>query len=54
MIGPVITERMPLIGYDLSGPDAVTAQWRSHRLLVTANFLGLPAACGSFTPVDPQ
>ncbi|SHN20165.1 amidase family protein [Cryptosporangium aurantiacum] len=43
VLGPVVTERMPLIGYDLSGPEAVTAQWRSHRLLVTANFLGLPA-----------
>ncbi|GAA3384832.1 amidase family protein [Cryptosporangium minutisporangium] len=43
VLGPVITERMPLVGYDLSGPEATTAQWRSHRLLVTANFLGLPA-----------
>ena len=43
VLGPVTTEAMPPIGFDLSGPEAVTEQWRQHRLLVTANFLGLPA-----------
>jgi amidase len=43
VLGPVTTEAMPPIGFDLSGPDAVTEQWRQPRLLVTANFLGLPA-----------
>ncbi|MFF5081816.1 amidase family protein [Actinoplanes sp. NPDC000266] len=43
VIGPVTTAAMPLIGYDLSGPEAATELWRQHRLLVTANFLGLPA-----------
>jgi len=43
VIGPVTTEAMPPIGFDLTGPEAVTEQWRQHRLLVSANFLGLPA-----------
>ena len=43
VLGPVTTEAMPPIGFDLSGPEAATEQWRQHRLLVTANFLGLPA-----------
>ncbi|MFC4065229.1 amidase family protein [Actinoplanes subglobosus] len=43
VLGPVTTQPMPVIGYDLSGPAAATALWRAHRLLVTANFLGLPA-----------
>ncbi|WP_328477472.1 amidase [Actinoplanes sp. NBC_00393] len=43
VLGPVTTQEMPQIGYDLSGPAATTELWRAHRLLVTANFLGLPA-----------
>ncbi|KUL42118.1 amidase family protein [Actinoplanes awajinensis] len=43
VLGPVTTQPMPLIGFDLSGPAATTALWKAHRLLVTANFLGLPA-----------
>ncbi|MBB2944327.1 amidase [Actinoplanes lutulentus] len=43
VLGPVITQPVPLIGFDLSGPEACTELWKSHRLLVTANFLGLPA-----------
>jgi amidase len=43
VLGPVSARRMPLIGYDLSGPTATTQLWRDHRLLVTVNFLGLPS-----------
>lgn len=43
VLGPVTTQPMPLIGFDLSGPAAATELWKAHRLLVTANFLGLPA-----------
>ncbi|MEV6342683.1 amidase family protein [Actinoplanes sp. NPDC051851] len=43
VLGPVTTQPMPLIGYDLSGSVACTDLWKAHRLLVTANFLGLPA-----------
>ncbi|GAA2656877.1 amidase [Paractinoplanes durhamensis] len=43
VLGPVTTAAMPAIGWDLSGPEATTEQWQQHRLLVTANFLGLPA-----------
>ncbi|WP_436529559.1 amidase [Actinoplanes sp. HUAS TT8] len=43
VLGPVTTQPMPVIGYDLSGPEATTELWKAHRLLVTANFLGLPA-----------
>lgn len=43
VLGPVSTRRMPEIGFDLSGPAATTELWRSHRLLVTVNFLGLPS-----------
>lgn len=43
VLGPVSTRRMPEIGFDLSGPAATAELWRSHRLLVTVNFLGLPA-----------
>jgi amidase len=43
VLGPVTTQAMPMIGYDLSGPAATTDLWKAHRLLVTANFLGLPA-----------
>lgn len=43
VLGPVSARRMPEIGFDLSGPAATTELWRSHRLLVTVNFLGLPS-----------
>lgn len=43
VLGPVSARRMPVIGYDLSGPEATTQLWRDHRLLVTVNFLGLPS-----------
>jgi amidase len=43
VLGPVSARRMPLIGFDLSGPAATTELWRDHRLLVAVNFLGLPA-----------
>lgn len=43
ILGPVSARRMPEIGFDLSGPAATTELWRSHRLLVAVNFLGLPS-----------
>lgn len=43
VLGPVSARRMPLVGFDLSGPAATTELWRDHRLLVAVNFLGLPA-----------
>lgn len=43
VLGPVSTRRMPVVGFDLEGPAATTELWRAHALLVTVNFLGLPA-----------
>ena len=43
ILAPVSTRRMPVIGYDLSGPEATTQLWRDHRMLVAVNFLGLPS-----------
>lgn len=43
VLGPVATEGTSAVGRDLSGPDAVRDMWRSHRLLVAANLLGVPA-----------
>ena len=43
ILGPVSARRMPAVGFDLSGPAATTELWRSHRLLVAVNFLGLPS-----------
>ena len=43
VLGPVSARRVPKIGYDLSGGPATTELWRSHRLLVAVNFLGLPS-----------
>jgi amidase len=43
VLGPVSTRRMPAVGFDLEGPAAATELWRAHVLLVTVNFLGLPA-----------
>ncbi|MFS0732104.1 amidase family protein [Microbacterium sp. 1P10UB] len=43
LLGPVATERLPAIDFDLGGPDATTTAWRMLRLVVAVNFLGLPA-----------
>lgn len=43
LLGPVSTQQMFGREFDLTGPDATTAQWHAHRLLVTVNFLGLPS-----------
>lgn len=43
ILGPVLATRVPPVDFDLGGPDAATAAWRSLRLTVVANFLGLPA-----------
>ncbi len=43
VLGPVATDGTSAVGRDLSGPDAVRDMWSSHRLLVAANLLGVPA-----------
>lgn len=43
ILGPVFARRLPPIDFDLGGGDAATAAWRNLRLVVAANFLGLPA-----------
>jgi len=43
ILGPVSTRRTPEPDFDLGGQDAATAAWRDLRLVVAANFLGLPA-----------
>jgi amidase len=43
VLGPVATNGTFAVGRDLSGPDAVREMWVSHRLLVAANLLGVPA-----------
>ncbi|WP_169580983.1 amidase family protein [Microbacterium thalassium] len=43
ILGPVFATRVPPVDFDLGGPDAATDAWRSLRLTVAANFLGLPA-----------
>lgn len=43
VVGPVATEPVHAVGFDLEGPQAADALWHSHRLVVTVNLLGLPA-----------
>lgn len=43
VLGPVATDGTSAVGRDLSGSDAVRDMWLSHRLLVAANLLGVPA-----------
>src|SRR6185312_10135079 len=43
ILGPVSTQPVPRVPFDLAGPDNADALWRAHRLLVAANLLGLPA-----------
>jgi amidase len=43
VLGPVSTQPVPRVPFDLAGPDNADALWQAHRLVVTANLLGLPA-----------
>jgi amidase len=43
ILGPVSTRRTPEPDFDLVGGDPADAAWRDLRLVVAANFLGLPA-----------
>jgi amidase len=43
LLGPVGTQPIHPVGFDLGGPDDADALWHSHRLLVSVNLLGLPA-----------
>jgi len=43
VLGPVATQPVHAVGFDLGGPDNADALWHSHRLVVTVNLLGLPA-----------
>jgi amidase len=43
LLGPVGTQPIHPVGFDLGGPDNADALWHSHRLVVTINLLGLPA-----------
>ena len=43
VLGPVGTQPLHAVGFDLGGPDNADALWHSHRLVVTVNLLGLPA-----------
>jgi len=42
-LGPVATQPVHAVGFDLGGPDNADALWHSHRLVVAVNLLGLPA-----------
>lgn len=44
ILGPVSTRRTPEPDFDLGGQEAANAAWRDLRLVVAANFLGLPSA----------
>jgi amidase len=43
VLGPVGTQPIHPVGFDLGGADNADALWHSHRLVVTVNLLGLPA-----------
>jgi len=43
ILGPVGTDGIPPVDFDLGGPEQATAAWRMFRLVVVVNFLGLPA-----------
>ncbi|RSM59826.1 hypothetical protein DMB66_26630 [Actinoplanes sp. ATCC 53533] len=43
VLGPVSTQPVPRVPFDLAGPDNTDELWHAHRLVVTANLLGLPA-----------
>ena len=57
ILGPVSTQPVPRVPFDLAGPDNADALWRAHRLLVAVNLLGLPAVsvpAGTSTDGMPQ
>jgi amidase len=43
VLGPVSTQPVHSVDFDLGGPDNTDVLWHSHRLVLTVNFLGLPA-----------
>jgi len=43
VLGPVGTQRIHPVGFDLGGADNADALWHAHRLVVAVNLLGLPA-----------
>jgi amidase len=43
VLGPVGTQPIHAVGFDLGGAENADALWHSHRLVVTVNLLGLPA-----------
>lgn len=43
LLGPVGTQPIHPVGFDLGGPGNADTLWHSHRLLVSVNLLGLPA-----------
>ena len=43
VLGPVATQPVHPVGFDLGGADNADALWHSHRLVVAVNLLGLPA-----------
>jgi len=43
VLGPVATQPIHAVGFDLGGADNADALWHSHRLVVAVNLLGLPA-----------
>jgi amidase len=42
VLGPVGTQPLHAVGYDLGGAENADALWHSHRLVVAVNLLGLP------------
>lgn len=43
VLGPVGTQRIHTVDFDLGGPDNTDTLWHTHRLVLTVNLLGLPA-----------
>jgi amidase len=57
ILGPVSTQLIPRVPFDLAGPDNADQLWLAHRLLVAVNLLGLPAVsvpAGTTTDAMPQ
>jgi amidase len=43
ILGPVGTQPVHAVGFDVGGPDNADALWLAHRLVLAVNLLGLPA-----------